>query len=244
MFGHHNGFSHIDGDGGDFGAVNLSETVERHFAVGALTASDADETASLAHDTGLVEVVVGTHNIVGTVGLGGLLFDILVFLGIGSGEFGYILIQLIDEHLVVFQFGKELGNLGFLLGDALFLTADKFLKAGAFFAVVIEFGLEAGNLLFVGSHEVFDVLNLGTDLVLDAGLAFDVGTTEFLDSIVAGVDGSEVFFNLVEGGEEGVEFGIFILDDGGKGVVCLDGGIQFCLMVVTLRQGRDDDGKC
>ena len=70
-------------------------------------------------------------------------------------------------------------------------------------------------------------------MVLDAGLAFDVGTAEFLDSIVAGVDGSEVFFNLVEGGEEGVEFGIFILDDGGKGVVCLDGGIQFCLMVVT-----------
>ena len=111
VFGNDDGSLHVDGYSGDLGAVDLGETVERHFAVGALTTTDADKSTRLADDACLVEVVVGSHHIECTVGLGGLEFDVLIFLLVRSGEFGYILVEFVDDNLVVLQLGEELCNL-------------------------------------------------------------------------------------------------------------------------------------
>ena len=243
MLGDHKSALHVDGDSGDLGAVNLSETVEGHIAVGTLATADTDETTGFAYDTSLVEVGVVANHIVGTVGFGGLLFDVLLFLLVGSGQVADILVELLDDDLVVLQFGEELGNLRLLLGDTLFLTGDQFLKAGALFGLGIDLCLEAGNLLAVGGHQVLNVLNLGTDLALDVRLAFHIGATQFLNSIVARVDSGQILFNLIEGGKERIEFSILVLDNQGERVVCLDGSVQLGLVGVASCKNHGNHGE-
>ena len=114
----------VDVDGGDFGAVDLGEALGVHVGDGALFAADADEAAGLGDDAGLFEFAVGADDEIGAVGVSDLAGDVLVFLLVGGGEFGDVLVEALDDDLVVLELGEEFGDLGFLLGAALLEAGD------------------------------------------------------------------------------------------------------------------------
>ena len=225
MLAHEDGFLEVEGDGGDLGAVNLGELVGLHVGHGALLAADADEAATLGNDTGFLELVVGAHDEPGAVGVGNLFGDDLGLLLIGGRqianilvEVGDILVEVLDNHLVVLEFGEQLGNLGFLGGAALLKAGDIGLEVVVLAIEGFDATIELTDFLLVGGHGLLK----GSHAVSDgATVGLGILAAHLLHDSVFGLKLCESAVDLVEHSHEAVALGkanVLLGDDIAHGV--------------------------